>query len=421
MEQAVARRRIEGEQLGHAGAGQAALAALAEDARQQVFRAAEARLRQPDVAAAPAGRLHLLGAAGVVAHDPVHVAGQDRAPEELDVVPGADRRIHLGVSAGRRVDVEQQVPDGDLPLEAHVWKHARHRQRGLQRLARRQVQQVHVVALGLVGEVGGDPHRQALGVRWPCGAVGAQAGQGAVLRHQTRVGIEDVGELAVQAHADVRGEGRVRPLDATGLAQDELEVGEVVGVVGADHQEAPLLVLSRLTVQAIAAVEHEDLERGHALVRGQGLHLADVRGGDRSQVIGVVAMVAAVRLPEQLGKELGVGTAAVEVVLAGAEVGEHRRDAAAHRRPALAPCVLGQRPVDADVGVRVDDAGKAEPTARVVDLGSAGDRNRGGDQREASVLDAEVDRLHLGPPRADQPHVLDDEVERCRRVHARLL
>ena len=77
-------------------------------------------------------------------------------------------------------------------------------QRRLDRLARAQVQQVDVQAVGLVGEVGGDPDREALGVRRPRGAVGAQPRQLAFALDDLRVGGHDLGRLAVQADADLR-------------------------------------------------------------------------------------------------------------------------------------------------------------------------------------------------------------------------
>ena len=71
------------------------------------------------------------------------------------------------------------------------------------------MQQVDVRAVGLVGEVGGDPHREPFRMRRPRGAVGAQPGQLALVLDQPGVGVEDVGNLAVQADADVVRERRV--------------------------------------------------------------------------------------------------------------------------------------------------------------------------------------------------------------------
>ena len=57
-------------------------------------------------------------------------------------------------------------------------------------------------------------------------------------------------------------------------AHDELEVREVVALVLADHQEVALAVGA--AVQAVRAVEHEDLEGGDAVLLDQLGNLADV-------------------------------------------------------------------------------------------------------------------------------------------------
>ena len=122
------------------------------------------------------------------------------------------------------------------------------------------MQQVDVHTAGLVGEVRGDGDGQPLGVRRARGAVRGETGQRGVRLHESRVGIEDVGHLAVQAHADVFGQPRVRRADPRGGAHDELEVRQVVVLLGAEHEKTALLLLAGLAVQPVAAVEHEDLE-----------------------------------------------------------------------------------------------------------------------------------------------------------------
>src|SRR5881296_1533760 len=414
-EQAVAPRRVPRRERGHAGERQPAPAALAEDAGQQVFRPAEARLRQPDVAGARAGGLRLLGAAGVVADDPVHVTVEHRLPEIFDVLARTDRRVDLRVGGGRCRDVEQQVADRHLPAKVDVWEGARHRQRGLQRLAGRQVQQVDVDAARLVPEVCGHGDGEALGVGRPRRAVGGEAGERGVLVREPRVGVEDVGHLAVQADADVLGQPRVRRADPRRRAHHELEVREVVVILGADHQEAALLVLARRAVQAVAAIEHEDLERRHAVRGGEGLHLVEMVSGDGRQVITVVAVVATFRQLQDFGKEVRVAAAAIEVILAGAEIREHRGDAARDRGAALGDRVVGERRVDADVGVRVHHARKRESSAAVVDARRGARRDAGRDALDPAVAHAEIGLQHPRRGRTYDAHVLDDEVERGRR------
>ncbi len=206
--------------------------------------------------------------------------------------------------------------------------------------------------------------------------------------------------------------------NAGGGAHDELEVGEVVAVLGPDHEKAPLLVVARLAVQAVAAVEHEDLEGRHAVRGGERLHLVHVRGGDGRQVIGVVAVKAPLGDPQHLGKEVGVGAAAVEVVLARAEVVQHRGHTPRDGGAALGERVLGEGSVDAGVGVGVDDARKPQSVARVVHLARLGGGDLGRDARVAAVLDAQVQALHAGRVRAHHAHVLDEQVEDTLVVHA---
>jgi hypothetical protein len=98
-------------------------------------------------------------------------------PEELDVGARADRRIHLGEAADLGVVVEAEVADRDFAAEVDVREGLGHLQRRLHRLARGEVQQVDVEAVGLVREVGGDGDREALGMRRARGAVGLEAGE----------------------------------------------------------------------------------------------------------------------------------------------------------------------------------------------------------------------------------------------------
>ena len=206
--QAVALRRIPGEQFGHVVVGHAALRSSAHHAREQVLGAAEPGLRQPDVFRVVLVPLLLGGAAGVIADDPVDIAVEHGFPQGFHILARADGRIHLGLDGAFAVDVEQQVADGDFAPEIDVRKHILHHQRGIDGLLRGQVQQVDVRAVGLVGEVGGDPDRQSLGVGRARGAVRLETLELALALNQLGVSGEDFGQLAVQADAD--GVGHVR-------------------------------------------------------------------------------------------------------------------------------------------------------------------------------------------------------------------
>jgi hypothetical protein len=73
---------------------------------------------------------------------------------------------------------------------------------------------------------------------------------------------------------------------AADTAHDELEVRDVVALVRPDHQE--LVLLARRTVQAVAAVEHEDLERGDAEILDERRNLADLLAVERREMVRVV-------------------------------------------------------------------------------------------------------------------------------------
>ena len=129
--------------------------------------------------------------------------------------------------------------------------------------------------------------------------------------NELRVGVEDVGHLAVKADADVLGKLGACLAEPLRRAHDELEVGEVVGVVGAEHEEAALRIAVGFPVQAVAAVEHEDLERRDAVLDGDPLHLIEVTALDGRQVIAVIAPVPTVRDLEHVGEEVAPRAAAV--------------------------------------------------------------------------------------------------------------
>ena len=393
----------------------AALRALAHQRRQQVLGAAEPALGHPHVAEVALRDLHLVAAARVVADDPVELAGQQRLPEELDVGARADRRIDLGQLRGGRVDVEHQVADRHLALEVDVREHLGHRQRRLHGLARAEVQQVDVGQRGLVREVSRREHGESLGVRRPRRAVGREPLHRLVLLDDLRVGGHDLCGLAVQAERQLARLARHRFAGGLQPAHDEFEVGDVVALVLADHQEVALGVAG--AVQPVRAVEHEDLEAGDAVLLDQHRHLLDVRPVHRREVIAVVDVEAVLRDLQHLGEEFLVRAALVEVVLAGAEVVEARGHAAHRRRLALAHRVLVERRVDAAVHVRVDDAGKREAPLAVVDrLRALGGEPRS-DLSDLAADDRDVGSVNGVAVRAHHAHVLDQEVELGRLAH----
>ena len=93
---------------------------------------------------------------------------------------------------------------------------------------------------------------------------------------------------------------------------------DVVALVRPDHQK--IILLRRGAVQPVAAVEHEDLERRHAVIGDQIFHLVDVAGFDRREVKAVVDPEIALRLLVDLRHELAIRAAAIEIIVPGAQV-----------------------------------------------------------------------------------------------------
>src|SRR5262249_8313502 len=123
-------------------------------------------------------------------------------------------------------------------------------------------------------------------MRWPRGAIGAQPGELAFALDQSRVGIENIGELAMQADADLLGKLRMLLDERSRRTHEKCEMGDVVGVGRAEHED---LVLGGLfAVQAVAAIKHEYLERGHPVLEREIFHLAEMAVFDRRYVIAVV-------------------------------------------------------------------------------------------------------------------------------------
>jgi hypothetical protein len=97
-------------------------------------------------------------ASQIFADDPVDLAVEHRLPQGFDVLAWADRRIDLGMHRAFAVGIEQKMANRYLASESNVRKHLLHGPRSIDSLARAQVQQVDVQAIGLVRQVGGDPY-----------------------------------------------------------------------------------------------------------------------------------------------------------------------------------------------------------------------------------------------------------------------
>ena len=162
------------------------------------------------------------------------------------------------MDGARAIGVQQQMAHRHFPSEGDVRKHLLHDPRRFHRLARAQVQEIDVQAVGFVGEIGGNPDGKPFGVRRASGAIGVQAGQRAVALNQLRVGLEDFRNLAMQTDADMGGTFRIFRHQALCRAHDEFEMRDVITLLRPDHEK--FVLMGRAPVQAVSSIKHEDLE-----------------------------------------------------------------------------------------------------------------------------------------------------------------
>src|SRR5512147_1210634 len=107
-------------------------------------------------------------------------------------------------------------------------------------------------------------------MRWARRAVSVKTLQLAFALDDLGIGGEDFRQLAMQADADIRRKLREFLHQALPIAHNELEMRDVIALVRPDHQE--LVLLRRSAMQPIAAVKHEDFERGYAVIGDQMFH-----------------------------------------------------------------------------------------------------------------------------------------------------
>ena len=148
------------------------------------------------------------------------------------------------------------------------------------------------------------------------------------------------------------------------------------------------------------------------MLGGEIVHLAEMPAFDRRDVIAVIDPEAALRQLAHLGHDFAIRAAAIEIIGSGADVIEARSDAAHGSGFAFAHRVLGQRPVDADMHVRIDAARKGELALGVehfIGVFGADFRRQTG---HLAVLDRNIEAVHTGCVRTHHARILDDEIER---------
>ena len=104
--------------------------------------------------------------------------------------------------------------------------------------------------------------------------------------YDTGVGAHDFGGLTVHTEADLILDIRETAHGFLDTAHDELEMRDVVAFPGRRHEEVVLAI--GLAVEAMAAIEHKNLERGDPKGFDQHFDFLDVAVHDRRQVIAVV-------------------------------------------------------------------------------------------------------------------------------------
>src|SRR5581483_5321212 len=107
------------------------------------------------------------------------------------------------------------------------------------------------------------------------GVIRGQALQLALALHPFGIGRHDLCRLAMQRERDLRSLGWKALARRLHAAHDELEVRVVVALLRSDHQEVALAIGAAM--QAMRAVEHENLERRDAMALNELGDLTDMR------------------------------------------------------------------------------------------------------------------------------------------------
>ena len=205
LAESVALRRIPAEELGHVREGHAALRALRKARPRAGTRCRRSRPSRARCRSGCCGRPLLSRSRSTRGRCTIQSTFRSSTACHSASTSSRGRigGFTLAWTRALAVDVEEQVADRHLARKRMCGKTSLHHQRRFDRLARREVQQVDVEALGLVGEVRRRSRSRAL--RSAAGARRCRRAAPSGWRRcstSLRVGGEDVGELAVQADAD---------------------------------------------------------------------------------------------------------------------------------------------------------------------------------------------------------------------------
>jgi len=156
------------------------------------------------------------------------------------------------------IRIQQQVTHRHFPAKGDVRKNLLHSPCRIDRLARAQMQEIDVQAIGFIGQIGRNPDGKPFGVRRAGGTVGVQSRQFALALDNFRICVEDFGELAMKTDADVWGKFRIFRQQTLCRAHDEFEMGDVIALLVPDHQK--FVLIGRPPVQTVSTIKHEYLE-----------------------------------------------------------------------------------------------------------------------------------------------------------------
>ena len=133
---------------------------------------------------------------------------------------------------------------------------------------------------------------------------------------------------------------------------------------------------------------------------------------DRRHVIAEVNPEASLRQLAHFGHDFAVRTAAVEIVLTCADVIQTGGNAAHRGGFALAHRILGERPIDADMHVRVNAARKRQQPFGVEDVGGVLGLDFRCKPDHLAVLDGDIQAVHPAVVRPHHARILNNEIER---------
>ena len=164
-------------------------------------------------------------------------------------------------------------------------------------------------------------------------------------------------------------------------------------------------------MQAMRAIEHENLEAGHAKLFNQHGDFFDVCAVHRGEVKAVVHMKAVLCSFKHFRVKRFVRPALVHVVLASAKVVQAAGHAAHRCGLAFSHRIFFKRGINAAVHVRIDHTGESHAVLAVMHGLGASDVNAGSHQGHLAVSNCNVGIKHHVTVWANHTGVFNQQVE----------